>query len=421
LASGATSSISGADGFDEVPWLIELGHQADRDPMRVTGAVKIGTEGELTRRTIRNGFLTLLPLTSAGAAWAGEIVDYSRPPPRFGAVPKETHHIRNGAIRIDKRIEKGTPKVALLLQRYTRPGQPFAFKTVRSQSGRLLGVHAMDDPFDSPPSQDLRHETGQAEIHLGLECRTWKAVRTTSGQHAFVQSGCTTPQGIELWFKQANIDTITADSVRQADVTAEDVRLPIETLDTAALMREKVGSDHRGDYEVVLEGDGRNRAIYRKSGNWRYVEEQGGGYTRIAIENDSTGVNISYSREKDGTRRLGWSRPPYGQNPPRLQFRGASLAGAPSQSILGERCSMRDMMPGVMDAGRTDCLTSDDIPLASARSSWGSGYALRAVRLSRKPQALTKVSLARYVTDATGWRVDGASASDSTGQVKPTS
>ncbi|MGK6324769.1 hypothetical protein ACMGDM_17030 [Sphingomonas sp. DT-51] len=214
-----------------------------------------------------------------------------------------------------------------------------------------------------------------------------------------MQSGCSTAAGVELWRKQANIDTIITERLRESVVTAEDVRPPLEALDTASLMRETAGSDHRKDYEVKLEGDDQNSALYRRSGNWRYVEEEGDGFQLVKIDNLRTGVSISYSREKDGTRRLGWSRPPWALQPRKEQFSGRSLRGEPAKTILGERCSMYDMMPGVMDAGRLDCLTRDGVPLISNRSSWGRLRSWKAVRLSRKSQPLPQVTLTHDITD----------------------
>lgn len=346
----------------------------------------------------------VLPLAAAAPSWAGEIVDYSHPPKQYGAVATETHRIKDGVTRIDRHEEAGDPKAPMLRQEHTRPGQPFRFVTWRSADGRLVGVHAMDDPFAAPPPVELRRETGRIETHLGRQCRTWEAARPSGLQRTFLQSGCSTAEGIDLWRKQANIDTITADRLQRAKVTAEEVRPPLEALGTASLMREAAGSDHRGDYEVVLEGEDGSSASYRRSGNWRYVEEQGRGFISIRINNGLTGVAIDYSRGKDGARRLGWSRPPLAPISRRTQFGGRSLPGEPSQTILGERCVMRDMMPGVMDAGQIDCLTKDGVPLISNRTSWGSGRSLRAVRLSRKPQSLAKVSLARAVTDVGAWR-----------------
>lgn len=359
-------------------------------------------------RPIATTVAILLPLATASVSRAGEIVDYSRPPPRYGAAASETHHIRDGVIRIDQRFLNGSPKMTLLRQRYTRSGQPFVFQTVRSADGRLLGVQAVDDPLTAPPARELRRETGRVETHLGRRCRVWEAVRPTSYQLTFVQSGCSTAEGIELWRRQASIDTIVAGRLRRAQVTAEEVRPPLEALDTTALMREAAGSDHSGDYEVTLAGDDGSSAHYRRSGNWRYVEEHDARSFYMTISNRLTGVTIDFSRDSDGTRRLGWSRPPWAPWPDKLRYGGRLLPGEPSQTILGERCFMHDMMYGVMDAGRVDCLTKDGVPLASSRRSWSSGRSLRAVRLSRAPVSLSQVSLARDVTDASAWRTGEA-------------
>lgn len=345
----------------------------------------------------------LLLATAAAPGPDGAIVDYKRPPPTFGAVSNETHYLRGGSIRIDQRIVQARTKLVLLRQRYTRPGQTFTFETTRAVNGRLVGVSAMDDPLTSPPSAALRRWIGPIETHLGERCRVWQAIRPTKLTGSFVQSGCATADGIELWRKQANIDAIFATHVRRVAVAPQAVRLPFEALDTAALMRVGAGTDHRRDYEAVLQGPGGQSALFRRSGNWLYVEENAPGVVSITIHNSATGVAISYSRGRDGTRRLGWSQPPFGANARGVELPGTPLPKTPARTILGERCTMRDLMAGVSDAGRIDCLTTDGIPLLSSRQSWGSGQTLTATRLSRASQSLSKVMLPAAVTKSAAW------------------
>ena len=263
----------------------------------------------------------------------------------------------------------------------------------------------MDDPLDAPPAASLRHWTGSVETHLGEHCRVWDAVRPTENGSSFVQSGCTTPDGFELWRKQASIDAITATRVRRTEVPLEAVRLPIEALNTAALLTAGANTDHRNDYAVLLHGPSGEIELYRRSGDWRYVAVNGQGAASIDVRNVATGVSISYSRDATGTRRLGWSRPPYADHVREKGMPGAPLAKASRRTILSEQCTMRDLMAGVMDAGRQDCLTKDGIPLLSNRQSWGSERTLTAMRLSRSPQPLAEFRLPAALTQPDAWPV----------------
>lgn len=345
----------------------------------------------------------LLLATAAAPGPKGAIVDYKRPPPTFGAVSHETHYLRGGSIRVDQRIVQARTKLVFLRQRYTRSGQTFTFETTRAVDGRLVGVFAMDDPLTSPPTAALRRWSGPVETHLGERCRVWQAIRPIKLAGPFVQSGCSTTDGIELWRKQASIDAIFATRVRRVAVPPQAVRLPFEALDTAALMRVGAGTNHQHDYEVVLQGPGGQSALFRRSGNWLYVEENATGVVSITIDNSATGVAISYSRGRDGTRRLGWSQPPFATAARGVGLPGTPLPKSPARTILGERCVMLDLMAGVSDVGRVDCLTADDIPLLSSRQSWGSGQTLTATRLSRASQSLIKVTLPAAVIKPAAW------------------
>jgi hypothetical protein len=345
----------------------------------------------------------LILAIGAGPAPNGAIIDYHRPPPTFGSVSEETHYLRGGLVRIDQRIVGARPNSISLRQQYTSPGQSFVFETIRTPNGRLVGVSAMDDPLSSPPPATLRRWTGPVETHLGEQCRVWQVTRSLEPTSSFLQSGCATADGLELWRKQASIDAIFATRIRRTTVPPETVRLPIETLDTTALIRAGAGSDHQHDYEVELQGLGGESAVYRRSGDWSYAEENTPRAIFIDIRNTSTGVVISYSRSQNGTRRLGWSRPP--ANETRITaLDNTPLTDAPTQTILGERCAMRDLMAGAQDVGRVDCLTADGIPLLSNRWSRGSQSTLNAIRLSRRPQPLATVMLPRALARPASWR-----------------
>ncbi len=350
--------------------------------------------------------IMVLPLLLAAAPpepTPQAIIDYDRPPPRFGGVATETHFVRGDAIPIDQQINPAGTQVTNLRQIYLQPGQPFTFETTRSADGQLIGARIAEDPHSAPPATALRQSTGPAETHVGETCRPWKVDQKTLDKKSFVQSGCTTVDGIELWRKQADINAIYATVVRRTPVSREAVRLPFEALDTRQLIRREAGSDHRSDYEVLLTDLSGGTELHRRSGNWVYIEDSAGGERIISVRNLATGVELNYFRDKNGKRRSSWSRPYRPANRPGAKPDNAASPGFRQQTILGEKCSWRDGWPPliVFDASRSDCRTADGILLASSRTNWGSMRRLTATRLSRRKQPVSAVMLPAEPTDRT--------------------
>ncbi|CAL4869997.1 hypothetical protein MMA231_04295 (plasmid) [Asticcacaulis sp. MM231] len=54
------------------------------------------------------------------------------------------------------------------------------------------------------------------------------------------------------------------------------------------------------------------------------------------------------------------------------------------QTVLGERCQVFDMAPGVMDYSNLQCLTKDGLTLSERTGGWGSSYGGSAARLARR-------------------------------------
>lgn len=328
-------------------------------------------------------------------------MDYERPPPTFGKVSKETHYLQAASIRIDQRIVSADPQLTFLRQLYTLPSQTFTFSTTRATDGRLVGASAMDDPLNALPAATLRQWSRRWETHLGERCRVWQASGPVEKSVPFIQSGCTTADGIELWRKRGDIDAIFATRVRRMAVSAEAVRLPFAALDTAALMRAGVGADHRHDYDAELRSPFGASALFRRSGNWVYVEERAPNAISISIHNSAIGADISYSHRR-GTRRLSWSSRPL-SNVPRSSGIAHLQRKGPAETVLGEECRMTGLMPRIADSGQIDCFTPDGIPLLSHRQSGTSMQILTAVRLSRKPQPLSKVMLPDTLSQPATW------------------
>ncbi|MEH3041672.1 MAG: hypothetical protein PGN21_16655 [Sphingomonas paucimobilis] len=354
--------------------------------------------------------LSLLLGTASAEPMPQAIIDYDRPPPRFGNVPKETHFVRGDQVRIDQRFIPASTQITFLRQRYTRTGQPFTVETTRSLDGKLVGARIADDPLFAPPAKALRHSTGPGETHVGETCRPWRVSRKMSQDRVFEQSGCATDDGIELWRKQASSDAIYATTVRRTAVAQDAVRVPFEALDTTLLVRREAGSDHRSDYEVLLADRHGATEVQRRSGNWLYVDERVGQVRIISVLNVKTGVEIRYSRSGNGQRQWSWSQPFAPTVRPAAKRNKAASAETQQETILDEKCRWQNAWPDIIvfDASKSDCRTADGILLASLRTNWGGVKHFTATSLSRRTQPLSAITLPAELTDRAAWKVADA-------------
>ncbi len=355
-------------------------------------------------------FMALLTGAATAQPTPQAIVDYDRPPPRFGNVAKETHVTRGDLVRIDQRVIPAHTQITILRQLYTRTGQPFTFETTRSADGHLIGARIADDPLFAPPAKTLRQSAGPRERHAGELCQPWTVSQRTSDGSMFQQAGCTTADGIELSRKKGVIDAISATNVRRTAVSAGAVRLPFETLDTTLLVRQEAGSDHRSDYELVLADRHGATVLQRRSGNWLYIEERVGQVRTISVRNLLTGVEIRYSRNRNGRRAWMWSRSFAPTVRPAAKPDKATSAATRQETILGEKCSWQNAWPGVIvfDGSKSDCRTADGVVLASVETSMGSMTHFTATSLSRRTQPLSAIKLPAEVTDRAAWELGDA-------------
>jgi hypothetical protein len=351
----------------------------------------------------RLGLLAVALAVSAAAtpSLADVVVSYDRAAPTFGRAPQEVLRQHGQRIRVDSRPVASRPGAASLRQVFTRAGQAATFELGRFEDGRWAYLSVMDDPLSAPPPKALRAFTGETQTLLGERCRVWRLARGTPQGFAFVRSGCVTADGVELWRRQGNIDAVFARKVSREPVPAGAVRVPTEALDLAAWATPAKPARHSGDYEVVLEAGPSEgpRETARRSGAWTstLLELPGLGST-LNVTNIEQGLGLQYSRHGDGTRSLSLYR--------RRGLVGGDkvrLGGRGDETILGARCQWWDMMPGVEDAGRTECRTADGVALKVERITRGQVTTLTAVRFARGRQPLAKVMPGRDIASPSAW------------------
>lgn len=332
------------------------------------------------------------------------IVEYDRPPPTFGKPPEETLYQHGDQIRFDSRITDKRTGESFIHQQFTRPGQPVKFSLTRFENGGYASLTLMDDPLDAPPPKALRNYTGDQGTRLGETCRIWKAVRPVDSKtvREFLQSGCTTGDGVELWRRQASIDAIFARKVNRARISPDAVRPPIEALDLGKWANLTAAQDHTHDYlvELVSKDAYVRHRIARRSGAWASdtEEEYRDSFSHTAT-NEADGIMVRYWKNQDGHRQLTIDRRQRSWlNDGRVRLKNRS-----DEAILGERCEWWDSMPNVSDAGRNDCITPDGVILKTIYVSHGSPSMLQAVRLERSPQPITSVLPGADITSPTAW------------------
>ena len=73
-------------------------------------------------------------------------------------------------------------------------------------------------------------------------------------------------------------------------------------------------------------------------------------------------------------------------------------------TFLGEKCTWFDLMPNVADAGQSQCLTSDGIPLMDIHTSgWGSGERFETGSFERRAINMAEIMPPEEYMDPVTW------------------
>lgn len=348
-------------------------------------------------------FLGALLVASALAqpAFCDAVVDYDRPPPTFGYPNKYVMHLHGEVARFDSTSQRSNG-VILQTQEFTRPGQVATFRISRYEDGGPAYLAVLTDSLSAPLRMAERSFTGEVESHLGETCRAWRVTTQTNHGMPFTRSGCVTADGIELWFKHANIDARLATAIRRVAVPPAEVRPPVRFLDLRAWAGAD-RSDHRTDYAVTLaeRGSDNGGIVVRRSGAWTSRVEHGWkGDVRVQVLNDEEGLALSYFKDDD-QRSLTISRRSSSEpKPPESEVR---VVDRPGETILGERCDWWNAMPGVADAGRLECRTPEGAPLKVEVTGRGSGARFTAVSFKRARQTFSSLTPDAEFASPSSW------------------
>lgn len=271
--------------------------------------------------------------------------------------------------------------------------------------------------------------TGERQTHLGESCTVWDVWRTKRERTGYELShlSCITDDGIELWQKDVSgrngvIASAEAVRVERRPVTPEEVQPPrtLLALDWWDQNPPALAAQTIPDHETVMElsGDptkaGKSIRTTRRLGPWQSLEETVDGTRRgLKITHDPHRMWLDYASDEAGApKRLTITRtdPAPADSPTSTSVQATSMQPkdlARPETVLGETCRWFDMTPGMQDAGRWACLTSDGIVLKDEISGRGMGVRTwNAVRFARRPVSLDEIKPPAALLEPQTWGIE---------------
>jgi hypothetical protein len=261
--------------------------------------------------------------------------------------------------------------------------------------------------------------TGERQTHLGESCTVWDVWRTRQPMYGSNVShlSCITDDGITLWEKTLHgsdvLSSVEASYIERRPVSPEEVQIPREllTLDWWDAALPSFDGPSTPDHETVMEmsdapvNDAKSVRTTRRLGPWQFEDETVGSRRWILITHDSRRMQLQYSSDQSGTPRYLTIRragPTSDSSTHKLVSETTDLNR--SEAILGETCRWLNMMPDVVDAGRSACLTSDGIALKEVISGyWMKTQTWSAVRMTRRPIGLDEIKPPAELLDPRTW------------------
>lgn len=334
------------------------------------------------------------------------IITYRRPKLRSGRPPEEIWHKHGEFVRIDIGATNWLDKI---FQQYTRPGQVTEFELLRNKDGEWQSLYVTTDRLSALPTMVSRTFSGATENRLGEICRVWQVVHKIGSGDDFVQSGCVTDKGIELWFQQATIDKIVATNIVYTPVAENEVRPPLEALSVESWWPMANNAIHRNDYQVELRSQKLRSlppfeySILRtRSGVWELTTRTGYGLS-LQLRSSVSDMSYDYWRSPDNKQSLTIHRHRgIYYLPKRYHSRPIRLG---RDKFLGTMCRWWNTQPNGTEGQNSECITPDGILLASStiNSPIAGSPEYRAIALTRSRQPLLAVMPPEHIGDPANW------------------
>jgi hypothetical protein len=281
----------------------------------------------------------------------------------------------------------------VVLSDYDAPGQFTRVLVARLRSGALYSLHLDWANIPETPALADRTPTAEHRTFMGEACRVWEA-----SQARFVQRGCTTADGIDLWRKDGTVRELTVTQLTRRHVPASAVTPPLHLLDPRVWVsrgQRAQPTDSEGA-EVVLRPDDFRRGplIVRRSGAWLSVQQgrpASVDYT-FTLSNSVERLSYSFYRTEKGAGHLSIQKARPGDEdeagaPP------AWIDGPGDETVLGEACRWVNPTPNIVtsESGIRECRTRDGLPLKVFLRRRGSETEYTAVTLHRGKVPLADV------------------------------
>lgn len=293
----------------------------------------------------------------------------------------------NGRFRSDE-VRKD-----VVVSDYDAPGQFTRVLVARLRSGALLSLQLDWASMPGTPALADRTPTAEHRTFMSETCRVWE-----TSQAGFVQRGCTTADGIDLWRKDGTVRELTVTQLARRHVPASAVTPPLHLLDPRLWVsrgQRAQPADSEGA-EVILTPDDflRGPLVVRRSGAWLSVQQgrpASVDYT-FTLSNSVERLSYLFYRTEKGAGHLsiGKARPgaeDEGGVPP------AWIEGPGDETVLGEACRWVNPTPNIVtsEGGVRECRTRDGLPLKVSLGRRGGFTEYTAVTLHRGKVPLADV------------------------------
>jgi hypothetical protein len=281
-------------------------------------------------------------------------------------------------------------------------------------------AHGVDDYEDKEP-----RNTGRQETHLGENCTVWDVRRMNPLADRLTDLRCITDDGIDLWRRTVSVSKVTSESrllssseasrIDRKPVPPEQAEPPrallmLDWWDGAAAA--PAHTPAKPDYETVMEnsGTGSEQTLIttRRHNSWLFVEETVMGVRRsLRITLDNGTMSMGYTSDESGSRKqlaLNKSTPSAAGADQPAAMQPKDLVR--TETVLGESCRWFFMTPGLMDAGRSACLTTDGIALKEETWERGRRRVWTAVSFARRPISIDEIKPPASILDPRTWGID---------------
>lgn len=368
--------------------------------------------------------LTIAILATAGVAHADEVPFFSGPNvPDYVAtmIGHDTYTKPPNTLRIVKQHD-GWTFVEEKRGDSTKSVYANFFKNVTARGGQEHGneitwfavriVEPKNDYFGIKAVEDSKDE----EAVAGEKCRWLELMRSTPQERKYgpIWMNCLTEDGIEvankvLFSDKKLMSDMRLTELKRMSVAEADVLPPKALFDAQFWLKPFVSyPDHvvsAADFEAKQVGD-RSEVRLLRHYPWYWRERRGkDGTLQLTIWNTQENQGLYYSSTKT-ERRLDLHRERLDPKRPwnQLDMATGKVNLGRNDTYLGETCTWFDLMPNVADAGRSQCLTSDGIPLKDIHTSgWGRGESFETKSLTRRTVDMQEIRPKQEYLDPMHW------------------